>query len=85
MMLCGINENTLDELKNTIAATEKSLFHLIRDPRVVCGGGCFEVNIAAYIRSLSRFAFQEDEVKRHAVLGYVTTGKVPLVFEAANQ
>ena len=75
MMLCGSDENTLDELKNIIAATEKSLYHLIRDPRVFCGGGCFEVSIAAYIRSLSQFAFQEDEIKKHAVLGYVTKGK----------
>eukprot|EP00112_Aurelia_sp_Birch-Aquarium-sp1_P009842 Seg2134.4 transcript_id=Seg2134.4/GoldUCD/mRNA.D3Y31 product="McKusick-Kaufman/Bardet-Biedl syndromes putative chaperonin" protein_id=Seg2134.4/GoldUCD/D3Y31 len=78
MMLCGSDENTLDELKNTIAATEKSLFHLIRDPRVVCGGGCFEVNIAAYIRSLPRVAFQEDEVKKHAVLGYIARAQLDI-------
>ncbi len=53
MMLCANEESQLDELKICVQAAEKTFFHLIKDPRILCGAGCFEVQMAKFIRCLS--------------------------------
>eukprot|EP00795_Rhopilema_esculentum_P010515 gene10515-19237_t len=68
MMLCGRDENSLEELKTTIHSVEKSLFHLIDDPRVLCGGGCFEAQVASFVCDLVGKGFTREEKMKYKLL-----------------
>ena len=64
MILCNSDESTLDELKSVIESVERSLYHVMKDPRVLCGGGCFEAQIATFVRYLTRdYVSIEDKFK----------------------
>ena len=61
MILCGGDENTLDELKSVLLSVEKSLYHVIKEAKVVFGGGCFEAQVATFVRHIERKDFNMEE------------------------
>ena len=65
MMLCGSDENTLDELKSALLSVEKSLYHVIKESKVVFGGGCFETQVATFVRHIERKDFSIEEKVRY--------------------
>eukprot|EP00794_Sanderia_malayensis_P016109 gene16109-17731_t len=65
------DESTLDELKATVLAAEKTLFHLIKDRRIVHGAGCFETQVAAHLRSL-----HHEDLNAHPGLEHATKAQI---------
>ena len=73
-MLCANDENTLDELKSVLLSAEQSLFHVIKEPKVVFGGGCFEAQIAAFVCSISKKDLSNEENLKYRRLVELSEG-----------
>jgi len=75
IMLCANDENTLDELKVALTSAEQSLFHVIKEPKVVFGGGCFEAQIAAFVCSITRKDVSSEEKLKYRRLAELSEAK----------
>ena len=84
MLLCGGEEKTLDELKSLINSVEKSLFHVIKDPRVVSGSGCFETQMANFVRGLRRVDFSNRENSDYQCLLQLSEGMLQIKSSFTN-
>ncbi|CAI9607326.1 unnamed protein product [Staurois parvus] len=49
-VLCNRNETSLKELVRVYQTAEHTLNQLLKDPRLLLGGGCTETHLAAYVR-----------------------------------
>ena len=61
LIICGPDENTLDELKCVCESVQNVAYQSIRDSRAVSGSGCFEIQVASRIRQIS-YSISEDEL-----------------------
>lgn len=74
MMLCNSDEKSLDELKTIIQSVERSLFYVIKDSRVLCGGGCFEAQMTSYIRGLNKSDFNDEDKFKYKSIANISEG-----------
>ena len=74
IILCSSDENSLDELKSAVLSAEKSLYHIMKEPKVVFGGGCFEAQVAAFVCRLTKKELSTEEKLKYKGLKELSEG-----------